>query len=67
MTDPSEKYALWLGKLGGRKFALTVFVQLINAILVWHGSISSETYGIVCAATTGAYIAGNVVGAIKGG
>lgn len=47
----------WIAALGGTRFHLTVGAGLVNAILCWHGKLTSADFVLVTASTVSVYIA----------
>jgi hypothetical protein len=49
--------------IGGRRFVVTIGAGIMTTLLQWYGKLdpAGTTYGLVIAATVGAYIAGGTM------
>lgn len=55
-----------LTRLGGRKFFVTVFFGIVNALLVMHGHVTAGIYRDLFLGSVAAFIIGNVTQKVKG-
>ena len=56
---------LWINRMGGRTFLITLGCGIATSVLCWFGKIGEGTYSVVILGTVGAYIGANAVRGVQ--
>jgi hypothetical protein len=54
-----DKLRILIYSVGGRRFIMSMLVQLTASLLMWYAKITPETYRDIVIGTSGIFIAGN--------